>query len=176
MRPAICSLRRFDFEHEGKKRPVGRANQPQLVLRLAQLGARNRSAACVRLRELPEQCAGPQARGISEPEKPVAFVASKADLRGAVWNRLRRWRERPPVGRGAVNPLRARGRHGVGHGTANPDMSASLRLFGSGRGGIRRKARRSLPVISTGSHIWVNQGLFENASRCQAGALRLRET
>jgi hypothetical protein len=38
VRPAIGSLRRFDFEHEGKKRPVGRADQPPLVLRLAEFG------------------------------------------------------------------------------------------------------------------------------------------
>jgi hypothetical protein len=111
--------------------------------------------------QLPEQCAGPQARGISEPEKPVAFVASKAGLGGAVWNRLRRWRERPPVGRGAVNPFPTRGRHDLGQGTASPDVNASLKLFGSRRGGMRRKARRSLPVISTGSHIWVNNGYLK---------------
>ena len=35
MRPAIGSLRRFNFEHEGKKRPVGGADQPPLVLWLA---------------------------------------------------------------------------------------------------------------------------------------------
>jgi hypothetical protein len=40
-------------------------------------------------------------------------------------------------------------------------MSASPRLFGSGGGVMRRKARRSLPVISTGSHIWVNHGYLK---------------
>jgi hypothetical protein len=35
MRAPVCSLRRFDFEHEGKKRPVGGMNQPPLVFRLA---------------------------------------------------------------------------------------------------------------------------------------------
>ena len=36
MRPRVCPLRRFDFEHEGKKRPVGRADQPPPVFRLAE--------------------------------------------------------------------------------------------------------------------------------------------
>ncbi len=33
--PRICSPRHFDFEHEGKKRPVGGADQPPLVSRFA---------------------------------------------------------------------------------------------------------------------------------------------
>jgi hypothetical protein len=35
MRPRVRSPRHFDFEHEGEKRPVGRADQPPSVLRLA---------------------------------------------------------------------------------------------------------------------------------------------
>ena len=35
MRPRVCLLRHFDFEHEGKKRPVRRADQPPPVFRLA---------------------------------------------------------------------------------------------------------------------------------------------
>ena len=145
VRPRVCASRTLDREREGMGDHLGRRYQPQLVLRLAQLGTRNRSTACVRLRELPEQCARPQARGISEPEEPVAFVACKTDLWGAVWNCLRRWRERPPVGRGAVNPFRARGRHGLGQGTASPNVSASLKHFGSGRGGMRRKSATLTP-------------------------------
>ena len=169
VRPRVCASRTLDREREGMGDHLGRRYQPQLVLRLAQLGTRNRSTACVRLRELPEQCARPQARGISEPEEPVAFVARKADLWGAVWNRLRRWRERPPVGRGAVNPFRARGRHGLGQGTASPDVSASLKHFGSGRGGMRRKSATLTPGhLDRLTHLG-EQGLFENAGLCQAG-------
>jgi hypothetical protein len=168
VRPRVCASRTLDREREGMGDHLGRRYQPQLVLRLAQLGTRNRSTACVRLRELPEQCARPQARGISEPEEPVAFVARKADLWGAVWNRLRRWRERPPVGRGAVNPFRARGRHGLGQGTASPDVSASLKHFGSGRGGMRRKSATLTPGhLDRLTHLG-EQGLFENAGLCQA--------
>jgi hypothetical protein len=95
---------------------VGGRYQPQLVLRLAQFSARDGSAVCVRLRKSPEQCAGPQARRISKPKKPVAFVASKADLWGTVGNRLRRWRERPPVGRAVNDRFRSRARRGFGQG------------------------------------------------------------
>ena len=176
VRPRVCASRTLDREREGMGDHLGRRYQPQLVLRLAQLGTRNRSTACVRLRELPEQCARPQARGISEPEEPVAFVACKTDLWGAVWNCLRRWRERPPVGRGAVNPFRARGRHGLGQGTASPNVSASLKHFGSRRGGMRRKSATLTPGhLDRLTHLG-EQGLFENAGLCQAWRRHNRKT
>ena len=38
MRPAICSLRHLDFEHEGKSARSARTDQPPLAFRLAEFG------------------------------------------------------------------------------------------------------------------------------------------
>ena len=82
MRAAVCSLRRFDFEHEGKKRPVGGPDQPPPVFRLAEFGdVGNEGSARVILREPPEHCAWPLAGAVRQVEEPVALVAGAAELR-----------------------------------------------------------------------------------------------
>jgi hypothetical protein len=106
MRAPVCSLRRFDFEHEGKKRPVGRADQPPLVFRLAEFGDEgNEGAVRVSLPEAPEHCARPLAGAIRQVEEPVALVAGAAELRSGEGQSRRRWRDQAPIG-GSQGALR----------------------------------------------------------------------
>jgi hypothetical protein len=99
VRPRVCSLRRFDFEHEGKKRPVGRADQSPSGFRLAEFADEgNRGSTRVRFREAPENRARPLAGAIGHVEEPVALVAGAAELWSGEGAPCLRRRDRAPIG------------------------------------------------------------------------------
>ena len=147
MRPPVCSPRHFDFEHEGKKRPVGRRDQPPSVFRLAEFGDEgNGRSARVRLREPPEHCARPLAGAICQVEEPVALVAGAAELWCGEGQPCRRRRDRAPIG---GSP---RIKSGGGHASFKeifPDMNrlpASTAPRGGGVRGSGLTAHATSPI------------------------------